>query len=307
MNDIDTTKKVLDRLYEQYNDPGFIPPDPLQFLYRFAGKENRETAGFLSAGLAYGNVKQIERSLEKLFEITGDGVFDFTGLPFREKQAALKGFKHRFNTGRDIAELLEIFRIVYEDHGGLEEYFAGFQCVDDENLMPALERFTAGLAGIYKKRFRRAPGEGLSYLMVSPEKGSTCKRMNLFLRWMVRSDRVDPGLWKKVNPAGLVVPIDVHMARLTRFLGFHNKKNINLRTAVEITGRFAEICPEDPVKYDFALCRIGILENCNGLFHSRCGNCGLNSFCEPRFARAGREIKTVDNNKSPAVKGPANL
>ncbi len=306
MNDIETTKKVLERIYEKYNDPRFIPPDPLQFLYRFAGKENREIAGFLSAGLAYGNVKQIERSLEKLFAITGDDIFNFTGLPYREKQAALRGFKHRFNTGRDIAELLEIFRIVYEDHGGLEEYFAGFCDRRDENLMPALERFTAELAVIYRKRFRKAPGEGLRYLLVSPEKGSTCKRMNLFLRWMIRRDRVDPGPWEKVSPAGLVVPVDVHMARLTRFLGFHNKKNINLRTAVEITGRFAEICPEDPVKYDFALCRIGILENCNGLFHSRCGNCGLRCFCEPRFARAGRKIETVGKKKGIAVKGAFN-
>ena len=99
---------------------------------------------------------------------------------------------------------------------------------------------------------------------------------------MVRNDSVDPGIWKNVEASKLIVPIDVHMARLTRILGFHNRKTVNLKGAVEITGEFAKICSEDPVKYDFALCRIGILEDCNGKYRNQCELCELFGYCKKR-------------------------
>ena len=122
----------------------------------------------------------------------------------------------------------------------------------------------------------------LEYLIVSPSRGSACKRMNLFLRWMVRDDDVDTGIWKSIDKAKLIVPIDVHMGRLCRFLGFHNKKVISLKTAIEITSHFNEIEPSDPVKYDFALSRIGIVENCTGKYNSACQTCELDAFCRNR-------------------------
>ena len=120
---------------------------------------------------------------------------------------------------------------------------------------------------------------GLKYLLASPGQGSVCKRLNLFLRWMIRDDDVDTGLWKSIDKDKLVVPIDVHMARLSGILGFHSRKPISLATAMEITEAFAEIEPADPVKFDFALSRIGVLENCNGRLRKQCTDCELSGFC----------------------------
>jgi uncharacterized protein (TIGR02757 family) len=120
---------------------------------------------------------------------------------------------------------------------------------------------------------------GLNYLLANPSRGSASKRLNLFLRWMVRSDEVDVGLWTCVDKAKLIVPIDVHMGRLCRILGLHNDKTISLSTALKVTRAFAEMEPDDPVKYDFALSRIGILENCNAQRRVECESCELNSIC----------------------------
>jgi len=119
----------------------------------------------------------------------------------------------------------------------------------------------------------------LKYLLADPARGSACKRLNLFLRWMVRSDDVDTGLWKSIDKAELIVPIDVHIARLSGILGFHSRKTVSLATAVEITEAFAEIEPADPAKYDFALSRIGILKNCTGRLRKHCTDCELYEFC----------------------------
>ena len=132
---------------------------------------------------------------------------------------------------------------------------------------------------MYPSKHKGKTSRGLNYLLVNPANGSACKRLNLFLRWMVRDDDVDTGLWTSVDKAGLIIPIDVHMGRLCRILGFHNKKNVSLSTAIQITERFAEIEPDDPVKYDFALSRIGIVENCNGRYRNECRDCELFPLC----------------------------
>jgi uncharacterized protein (TIGR02757 family) len=121
--------------------------------------------------------------------------------------------------------------------------------------------------------------KGLVFLLAGPGRGGAAKRLNLFLRWMVRSDDVDTGLWRSIDKSKLIVPVDVHMGRLCRILGFHNHKNVSLRTALEITGHFAAIAPADPVKYDFALSRIGILENCTGRCRDDCNACELLPWC----------------------------
>ncbi|MFC1636518.1 DUF2400 family protein [Planctomycetota bacterium] len=120
---------------------------------------------------------------------------------------------------------------------------------------------------------------GLKFLLAGPAGGSASKRLNLFLRWMIRNDAVDTGLWKSIEPAKLIVPVDVHMGRLCKILGFYSQKTLSLSTAVTITESFARIEPYDPVKYDFALSRIGIVENCNGGYRPQCKSCDLCEFC----------------------------
>lgn len=139
--------------------------------------------------------------------------------------------------------------------------------------------FCGRLGGIYESENGGQISRGLMYLLADPVRGSACKRLNLFLRWMVRDDDVDAGLWKSVDASKLVVPVDVHMCRLCRILGFHNSKTASLGAALKITKCFAEIEPGDPVKYDFSLSRIGILENCTGQLGDRCSECELYGYC----------------------------
>jgi uncharacterized protein (TIGR02757 family) len=132
---------------------------------------------------------------------------------------------------------------------------------------------------MYEKRFDRNVSRGFQFLLASPANGSVCKRLNMFLRWMVRSDDVDPGLWKSIDKTKLIVPVDVHMARLCKILGLYKRKTVTLKAAIEITESFRKIEPADPVKYDFALSRIGIIENCTGKKRLECKNCELFEFC----------------------------
>ncbi len=145
----------------------------------------------------------------------------------------------------------------------------------DKNIIPSLTRFCDSLTAAHNGQ----PTRSLKYLLADPARGSACKRLNLFLRWMVRDDDVDTGLWKSVDKAKLIVPIDVHMGRLCKILGFYSRKSVSLRAAIDITESFREIEPSDPVKYDFALSRIGIVENCNGSFRPECQDCELAEFC----------------------------
>ncbi|MDD5064657.1 MAG: TIGR02757 family protein [Phycisphaerae bacterium] len=275
----ESIKAVLDKLYVKYNHRGLIKPDPLQFVYHYSRPADMEIAGLLASSLAYGRVKQIEKSLNDLFGRMGASPYGFVMSFDKAGRKKLNSFKHRFTTGQDISDLLSVLKKVLRQKGSIEKHFSSGYNKADENILPALSRFCDSLYDIYSEQTGRKVSSGMKYLLASPVRGSACKRLNLFLRWMVRDDEVDAGLWKHIDKAKLVVPIDVHMGRLCRILGFHNRKVISLSTAREITERFAEIEPTDPVKYDFALSRIGILDNCTGRRRSGCECCELFKFC----------------------------
>lgn len=274
-----TIKNILERLYDKYNYRAFIKPDPLQFIYQYSNPADMEIVGFLAASLAYGRVQQIEKSLDNLLKRIGNKPSEFV-LNFKKyDRAKLKDFKHRFNTGDDISDLFFLLKKVLDKHGSIEKYFLTGYRDSDDNIIPALTKFCNSLLQLHVSKHRGHIGDGLKYLLVSPTGGSACKRLNLFLRWMVRDDDVDTGLWKSIEKSKLIVPVDVHMGRLCRILGFHNRKTVSLSTALDITHSFKQIEPEDPVKYDFALSRIGIVENCNGKHSDYCKDCELLSFC----------------------------
>jgi len=272
-------REVLERLYEKYNRCELIRPDPLQFVYRYSERPDMEIAGFLAAALAYGRVEQIERSAANLLERMGASPYGFVADFGNKERQRLRGFKHRFTTERDISDLLTVISRVLKKHGSLEGFFLEGCGPEDENIVPALCRFCDSLCAMHAKRHGGRVSRGLKYLLASPSRGSASKRLNLFLRWMVRSDDVDAGLWKSVDKARLVVPVDVHMGRLSGILGFHDRKTVSLGTALGVTRSFAEIEPADPVKYDFALSRIGIIGNCTGQLRKGCELCGLYGFC----------------------------
>ena len=281
-------KDILERLYSRYNHRRLIKPDPLQFVYRYSTPADMEIAGFLSADLAYGRVQQIEKGLADLFSRMDEHPFDFTRNFDKHGRQRLKSFRHRFTAGDDISDLLELLKDVLEENGSIEKYFLLGYGKNDGNIITALSRFCDGLLAIYAKRHGGTITKGLRYLLVSPSAGSACKRLNLFLRWMVRDDEVDTGLWKSIDRAKLIVPIDVHMGRLCRILGLYTRRTTSLPAAVEITKRFAEMEPADPVKYDFALSRVGIVEDCTGRYRPQCGDCELFELCLDQNSESGR-------------------
>jgi uncharacterized protein (TIGR02757 family) len=238
-----------------------------------------EIAGFLAASLAYGRVRQIENNLNELLDRMQPSPSEFTRSFDESKRKKLRSFKHRFTCGDDISDLLELLGEVIEKFGNMENFFLTGYNAADRNIIPALSNFCNSLLNMYSKRRKSALPKGLNYLLSRPERKSPCKRLNLFLRWMVRDDDVDSGLWQSIDKAKLIVPVDVHMARLCRILGLYKRKTVSLQTAVEITESFAQIEPDDPVKYDFALSRIGIVDNCTGRCRNGCEFCELFSFC----------------------------
>lgn len=252
----------LEKLYARLNRPDLIKPDPLQFVYRYKDPADREIAGLLAALLAYGRVAQIEKSVDRLLGKMGDSPAAFVREFDRRKRRNLADFRHRFNTGDDISDLIEQLKYILSTAGGLEAYFLKGYKPTDKNVAAAIGAFCGSILKRHAEKNGGHVSRGVKYLITDPTKGSAAKRINLFLRWMVRNDAVDAGVWKSVEKSKLLVPMDVHMSRISRVLGLHNRKNISIKAAVEVTDGFAEIEPADPVKYDFALCRVGMEQDC---------------------------------------------
>ncbi len=290
-------KKALDRLYQRYNHHRCIKPDPLQFVYKYTEPADMEIAAFVSALLAYGRVSQIQKSLTSLFALMHNSPLQFvTGFDGKNR-ARLNSFKHRFTTGRDIADLFDVLKVIYNRYESLEKFFLQGYSRNDKNIVPALQQFSQSLLHMHAAFNHGRISKGLRYLLPTPAKKSACKRLNLFLRWMVRNDAVDTGLWKgvsagrrlkisesktrimSIDKAKLLVPVDVHAGRLCRALGLYNRKTACLSAALEITKAFAEIESADPVKYDFALTRVGIVEHCTGKAATPCRACLLSGLC----------------------------
>ena len=279
----DTLRDVLEKIYRRYNHRRFIGSDPLQFAYRYRDPADIEIAAFFAAALAYGRVQQIERSVGNLLSRMGDSPYACVMGFNKARRTRLVDFKHRFTDGETLADLLDLLRLVLNDCGSLEAFFLRGYDPADPTIIPALTRFCDGLAVLHTQRCGRKLDRNLMYLLANPRRGSASKRLHLFLRWMVRDDDVDPGLWTSVDKAKLIVPMDVHMGRLCGILGLHESKTPSLATALRVTQGFAQIEPADPVKYDFALSRIGILDNCNGAYRPECEACELFGVCRQHW------------------------
>jgi uncharacterized protein (TIGR02757 family) len=240
-------------LYSSYNRRELVHPDPLEFLYEYPDPRDREVVGLVASALAFGRVSQILKSVSAVLSELGRSPREFiASTTARSLGGAFKGFKHRWTTGEDVSRMLAGVKNAIEEHGTLEACFRAGMKAGDRTVVPALESFSRELSG--------AEGS-CEYLLPSPERGSACKRMNLYLRWMVRHDEVDPGGWEGVPAAKLVVPLDTHMFRIGRALGFTSRRQADLRAAFEITTAFARIAPGDPVRYDFCLTRLGMRDN----------------------------------------------
>jgi uncharacterized protein (TIGR02757 family) len=246
-------KNYLESLYIQYNKKSLVQPDPLEFLYSYEDLKDREIIGLVASSLAYGRVAQILKSISTVIGIMGPYPAKFVASHnYRSLCTVFKGFKHRFADHNNLSALIAGASKVIENHGSLNKCFVAGMSDDDENILPGMQFFVEELcAGINK------PG----HLLALPEKGSACKRMNLYLRWMVRKDRVDLGGWEGISPSMLLIPLDTHMHRISLRLGLTKRKQANMKTVLEITAGFRKLSPGDPVKYDFTLTRFGIRDD----------------------------------------------
>ncbi|MBN1433203.1 TIGR02757 family protein, partial [Candidatus Fermentibacterales bacterium] len=245
---------LLEDLYLALNHRRFVHPDPLEFLYLYPEPGDREIVALLASCLAYGRVAQILSSVRAVLDVLGPSPRDYlAAVEPASLRRELSAFRHRFTTGQELASVLLGAAGVIARFGSLGECLklSLTSCnAESRTLLPALESMVGSILG--------HAGLSCSYLLPRPSMGSACKRLNLMLRWMIRRDEVDPGGWEFASPGMLVVPLDTHMFRAGRLLGFTCRSSADMRCALDITEGFRSLSPEDPVRYDFALTRLGI-------------------------------------------------
>ncbi|MFK7960105.1 MAG: TIGR02757 family protein [Phycisphaerales bacterium] len=240
----------LEDLYAVHHDPRFIDPDPLQYVRCLPSPADREVAGLVASALAYGNVTAMRPAIETVLAVLGKHpAKGLDGLSDADLKRTLADFRYRVTPGERVAGMLIAVRRVRGARGSLEDcILAG----DDGG--PTI---VAGVAGLVEE-LRRASPTRLDHLLPAPRDGSACKRLMLWLRWMVRCDAIDPGGWDRLDPARLVMPIDTHVYRTARERRWTRRRTVNLSTALEITERLSELEPSDPLRWDFSITRPGI-------------------------------------------------
>ncbi len=256
-------REILDSLYTKLNKREFVIPDPLQFLFNYGELRDCEIVGMIASVLAFGNVKSINASIASVLQKIDKPYEYIMNGNLKGFYKSLHGIQHRWATSENIAELLNGIKLTISKFDSLNSAFLVGYEHGHETVFPALDAFGAMIANNSSFEFTglnpKANSEcGRNRLLALPERGSASKRWHLFLRWMIRKDDVDPGGWTGVPKAKLVVPMDTHMAKLAQELGFSSRSVVNRSCALEVTRAFAKICPDDPVKYDFSLTRLGI-------------------------------------------------
>ena len=275
-------KNRLEHLYRQYSRE-FLYSDPLAFVHRYSDPKDQEVAAWIASALSYGSVPQIQRSLTTVLSIMSEHPYaflqDFSLFSFSED---FRTFRHRFTTGADLVVLFYLIHIVIERFGSVGGFFQQTLLKSENPVKNLLSRVVHRL-----RETDFSPVESFYrpkkfwYLLPSPDSGSACKRWNMFLRWMVRrNDGVDLGLWTWMSPSALILPLDTHTTRLVHLLGLTDSKNPSWKMAEEVTAHLRELDPSDPVKYDFALSRLGILKQCPGKRQADiCEKCALFDVC----------------------------
>jgi len=258
----------LDELYDRYNDPVWLGPDPLAVVRRYDDPSDIEIAGLIASALALGTATAITRAVAGVLGILGAHPAQaLASMSDRAMRAALAGFRYRFFDGDDLAAFMCAARDLSARHGSLQRAFLAVDDPAESDYANTASRFVRSLADEAAR-----PDPWRSNLFPDPERGSAAKRVFLYLRWMVRRDGVDPGPWLGADPARLVIPLDTHMAAACRRLGLLTRHATDLKAAREALATFRIIRPDDPVRYDFCMTRPGIHPDldpdaCFGCFH----------------------------------------
>ncbi|MEO8035764.1 MAG: TIGR02757 family protein [Acidobacteriota bacterium] len=278
----------LDALVATF-DVSTISPDPLEIALRYADPLDQEVAGLLAAAFAYGRAEMIVANIGGMVGAMTPSPFAYLAS-FNRAGAKRRfiGFAHRFHKTPELLDLFETIAVAIREHGSVGALFRKGYRSDDPDIGPSLERFVDAL--IEPVAPRRSAGKSgrrraLEYLLSSPANGSACKRMNLYLRWMVRPTPPDLGIWTFVDTAQLVMPVDTHIHRIATFLGLNDRRSADWKAARTLTDRLARFDPADPVRYDFALCRLGILDLCSRkVKKEQCEVCMLRDVCSLSLA-----------------------
>ena len=276
-------KTPLDRLYTTFNHTDSAV-DPIEVVRRYTTAADREVVAFCASALAFGRVASVLHTIESLLAVLGDSpaafIRDFD--PVRDG-AGVRSLVHRWIRGVDLVALLWILRRMFAEAGSIERFFLDGYAASAPDVGPALSRFAARARAIdidqvYGDRGGR---RGVTYFFPRPDAGSACKRLNLFLRWMVRRDAVDLGVWSGLPRSKLVVPLDTHVIRVGRCLGLTRYRSPGWGMASEITASLRRLDPEDPVRYDFSICHLGMMDACGFNRPQRDDRCPLRGVCRP--------------------------
>lgn len=246
------TKLYLDELVERYENEDFIEADPIRFIHMFKNKNDVEIAGFIASMFAYGKREVFIKKLNILFEKMEQKPLSFV-LSYTRENPVLNDFEYRFSVGVDIAQIVLILKDLYSSDETLESLFK--HCYDQTNTVKGMLQ---GVVDYFYARVELPVSKGFYHLLPNPAKNSACKRLHMFLRWMVRDGGVDLGLWKFLDKSELIIPLDVHVAKVSRSLGILNRKQNDFQAAYELTEKLKEFDPKDPVKYDFAMFGYGV-------------------------------------------------
>lgn len=293
----------LDRLYASFDHPESTL-DPIQIVRRYEATDDREIVAFVAAGLAFGRVASVMASVEAVCAVMGAHPAAFVRAfdPARDG-AALLPLVHRWIRGRDLVALLWILRQLLERHGSIERAVCAGLSADDADVGPALEGLAAevraiGLEAVYGTPV--PPSPGVYYFFSKPSTGGACKRLNLFLRWMVRHDGIDPGGWTAISRSQLIVPLDTHTIRVGKCLRFTRRVSPGWKMAADITAALRRVDAVDPVRYDFALCHLSMMGSCGYRTKQGSTQCPLREVCRPgrAAAKGGRSRTANDRERS---------
>ena len=283
---IDQLKPYFDSFLKNFDHDRHVRQDPVFFVHQYENPRDQEVVGLLASCLAYGRVEKILEFLACLFKQMGPSPYQFI-LNFDPKKDRQKfhAFTYRFHRGRHIACFIYLLKQALQTHGSLEKIFLEGYSSENPDMQKALSLFVEKILGGDVSPFyssgKLPQRSAVRYFLPSPELESTCKRLNLFLRWMIRGpDRVDFGLWKNVRPAHLMIPLDTHVARICGYLGLSNMTSASWKMAYQITENLRLLDSKDPVKYDFAICHLGISGDCPSRQDwTKCEPCQLRPVC----------------------------
>ena len=283
-------RSALDTLYADFNVE-HSAADPIWIVRRHERAADREVAGFIAAALAFGRVQSVMNSIEGMLAVMGPSPAAFVRAfdPARDRRA-FDHLVHRWTRGTDMAALVWVLHQMIMKSGSIEDFFAEGLSPDAVDVSDALQSFSTRALALDRKAVygRSKPQPGVAYFFSRPSSGGACKRLNLFLRWMVRHDRVDLGVWSRVRPGQLIVPLDTHVIRVGQCLRLTRYKSPGWKMAADITASLRKLDPLDPVKFDFSICHLGMMNACGFGKKSGDSQCPLRGACRPRTKRALR-------------------